>query len=112
MVSLALIHETHMLSTVCVCGNDRDAKLSVLDWDDNAHTIHTSSLHYFEGDPSLRMGRTVFPMGPKVVTDPQVGVTVLSSTTHRFIKSLTQLCCWCLRLHSDMILLSVDLQSS
>ncbi|KAL0047613.1 hypothetical protein WJX82_007762 [Trebouxia sp. C0006] len=49
----------------------RDAKLSVLDWDDNAHTIHTSSLHYFEGDPSLRMGRTVFPMGPKVVTDPQ-----------------------------------------
>ena len=44
----------------------------MLDWDDNAHTIHTSSLHYFEGDPSLRMGRTVFPLGPKAVTDPQV----------------------------------------
>lgn len=58
----------------------------MLDWDDNAHTIHTSSLHYFEGDPSLRMGRTVFPMGPKVVTDPQVGFTVLLSTTHRFIR--------------------------
>ncbi|KAL3135407.1 hypothetical protein ABBQ32_007589 [Trebouxia sp. C0010 RCD-2024] len=49
----------------------RDAKLSVLDWDDNAHTIHTSSLHYFEGDPTLKMGRTVFPLGPKAVTDPQ-----------------------------------------
>ena len=70
----------------CVCGNDRDAKLSVVDWDDNAHTIHTSSLHYFEGDPSLRMGRTVFPMGPKVVTDPQVGVTTLPSTTHRYAR--------------------------
>lgn len=68
----------------CVCGNDRDAKLSVLDWDDNSHTIHTSSLHYFEGDPSLRMGRTVFPMGPKVVTDPQVGVTMFPRTTLRF----------------------------
>ena len=53
-------------------GQCRDAKLSVLDWDDSAHTIHTSSLHYFEGDPSLRMGRTVFPLGPKAVTDPQV----------------------------------------
>ncbi len=85
MVSLALIFQTpHAFNSVC--GNDRDAKLSVLDWDDNAHTIHTSSLHYFEGDPSLRMGRTVFPMGPKVVTDPQVGVTVLLSTTHRFIR--------------------------
>ena len=80
----------------CVCGNDRDAKLSVLDWDDNAHTIHTSSLHYFEGDPSLRMGRTVFPMGPKVVTDPQVSVTVLLRTTHRCVKSLTQSQCCCL----------------
>ena len=50
----------------------RDAKLSVLDWDDNTHNIHTSSLHYFEGDPSIRLGRTVFPHGPNVTADPQV----------------------------------------
>lgn len=71
MQSRLLHHPCHCKPWPCGC--DRDAKLSVLDWDDSAHTIHTSSLHYFEGDPSLRMGRTVFPMGPKVVTDPQVG---------------------------------------
>ena len=49
----------------------------MLDWDEKTHSIHTSSLHYFEGDPSLRMGRTVFPMGPKVVTDPQVALLFL-----------------------------------
>ena len=59
----------------------RDAKLSVLDWHDNVHTIHTSSLHYFEGDPSLRMGRTVFPLGPKAVTDPQVLCPSSSNST-------------------------------
>lgn len=86
-----------------MCENDRDAKLSVLDWDDNAHTVHTSSLHYFEGDPSLRMGRTVFPMGPRVVTDPQVGFTVFLSTTYRFTKSLTQIPFWCLCLQSTSL---------
>lgn len=78
----------------------RDAKLSVLDWDDNAHTIHTSSLHYFDGDPSLRMGRTVFPLGPKAVTDPQVlcptsafdGCVCMSCIDHSHVLPLPQAC--------------------
>ena len=44
----------------------------MLDWDAEAHCCSTTSLHYLEGDPALRQGRTSFPQGPQVVTDPQV----------------------------------------
>ena len=53
----------------CCC---REAKLSVLAWDPEAAELAPSGLHYFEGDPALRAGRTVFPMPPLAVTDPQV----------------------------------------
>ena len=48
--------------------------MSVLDWDAEAHCCSTTSLHYLEGDPALRQGRTSFPQGPQVVTDPQVSM--------------------------------------
>ena len=50
----------------------RDAKLVVLDWDELAGSITTSSLHSFDKDAQLRNGRSVFPQGPRVLTDPQV----------------------------------------
>ncbi|KAK9815325.1 hypothetical protein WJX72_001813 [[Myrmecia] bisecta] len=49
----------------------RDAKLAVLDWNEESDTIATSSLHYFEGDAALKGGWTVFPYGPRVICDPQ-----------------------------------------
>jgi hypothetical protein len=57
--------------TIC-CISCREAKLVVLDWDVKADSIVVSSLHYFEGDAGLRAGRTVFPLPPRVVADPQV----------------------------------------
>lgn len=53
----------------------RDAKVSVLHWDAHRHELAPSSLHYFEGDASLKEGRTVFPYPPLAVT----GVGVLLS---------------------------------
>jgi hypothetical protein len=50
----------------------RDAKLSVLRWDPLAYDLVLSSLHYFEGDSSLKAGRESFARPPLVVTDPQV----------------------------------------
>ena len=50
----------------------RDAKLAVLEWDDGQDRFVTSSLHFFEGDAGLRVGRTTFARGPKAVCDPQV----------------------------------------
>lgn len=47
----------------------RDAKAVVLEWDESAHAIRTSSLHYLE-DPALKEGRTEFPQPPRVATDP------------------------------------------
>jgi hypothetical protein len=41
-----------------------DAKLSVLHWDAARHELAHSSLHYFEGDASLRQGRTLFAQPP------------------------------------------------
>ena len=49
----------------------RDAKLSVLSWDDSIMDLTPSSLHYFESDVSLKMGRECFPMPPFAVTDPE-----------------------------------------
>lgn len=46
----------------------RDAKLSVLHWDAGAHALAPSSLHYFEGDASLKAGRTQFPYPPLAVS--------------------------------------------
>ena len=43
----------------------RDAKLSVLAWDDGSDAWRTSSLHYFEGDRLLRGGRHVFAPRPQ-----------------------------------------------
>lgn len=48
----------------------RDAKLSVLHWDAERHELAPTSLHYFEGDESLKGGRAVFPRPPLVVSDP------------------------------------------
>ena len=48
----------------------RDAKLSVLQWDPAVADLVPSSLHYFEGDESLKAGRHAFPRPPTVVTDP------------------------------------------
>jgi len=50
----------------------RDAKLVVLEWDNDRERLRSSSLHYFEGDAALRGGRTVFPYGPRAVADPLV----------------------------------------
>lgn len=48
----------------------RDAKLSVLQWDPAIYDLAPSSLHYFEGDESLKGGRQAFARPPLVVTDP------------------------------------------
>eukprot|EP00884_Botryococcus_braunii_P001192 jgi/Botrbrau1/11073/Bobra.0302s0015.1 len=49
----------------------REAKLVVLDWDAKSDAIATTSMHYFEGDLDLLHGHTVFPLPPRVITDPQ-----------------------------------------
>ncbi|KAJ7555735.1 hypothetical protein O6H91_05G052500 [Diphasiastrum complanatum] len=50
----------------------RDAKISVLDFDEAKHSLRTSSLHYFEGPDfqHLKRGREKFPRGPLVRSDP------------------------------------------
>ena len=48
----------------------RDAKLSVLQWDKTRHSLTPSSLHYFEGDESLKAGRESFPRPPRAIADP------------------------------------------
>ena len=61
----------------------RQAKAVVLAWDEANNTIATSSLHYFEDEPGLRGGRAVFPLGPRVIADPQAcnvpGVVTVAS---------------------------------
>lgn len=76
--------------------HSRDAKLSVIDWDDSNHCIHTSSLHFFEGDPSIRLGRTVFPNGPAVRADPQVRLFQMALAPVNF--AVLPLVCSCLHL--------------
>ena len=49
----------------------RDAKLSVLRWDDDSFDLVPSSLHYFESDVSLKTGRLCFPSPPFLAVDPQ-----------------------------------------
>ncbi|XP_011101138.1 cleavage and polyadenylation specificity factor subunit 1 isoform X1 [Sesamum indicum] len=50
----------------------RDAKISVLEFDDSIHGFRTSSMHCFEGPDwlYLRRGRECFPRGPLVKVDP------------------------------------------
>ncbi|KAK1394328.1 Cleavage and polyadenylation specificity factor subunit 1 [Heracleum sosnowskyi] len=50
-----------------------DAKISVLEFDDSVHGLHTSSMHCFEGPEwlHLKRGRETFPTGPLVKVDPQ-----------------------------------------
>lgn len=51
----------------------RDAKISVLEFDDSVHGLRASSLHCFEGTDwlHLKRGRTSFARGPVVKVDPQ-----------------------------------------
>lgn len=50
----------------------RDAKISVLEFDDSIHGLRTSSMHCFEGPDwiHLKRGRECFPRGPLVKVDP------------------------------------------
>jgi len=48
----------------------RDAKVSVLRWNERTWDFDTTSLHYFEGDVSLKTGRACFPMPPFCAVDP------------------------------------------
>ena len=50
----------------------RDAKVSVLDWDANNHTLRTTSLHSFEGDALVSTNLPASPYGPRLLSDPQV----------------------------------------
>ncbi|XP_061353564.1 cleavage and polyadenylation specificity factor subunit 1 [Gastrolobium bilobum] len=51
----------------------KDAKISVLEYDDSIHGLRTSSLHCFEGPEwlHLKRGREQFARGPVVKVDPQ-----------------------------------------
>ncbi|KZV25371.1 Cleavage and polyadenylation specificity factor 160 isoform 1 [Dorcoceras hygrometricum] len=50
----------------------RDAKISVLEFDDSLHGLRTSSMHCFEGPDwlHLKKGRECFSTGPLVKADP------------------------------------------
>ncbi|KAL6526938.1 hypothetical protein OROGR_016028 [Orobanche gracilis] len=50
----------------------RDAKISVLEFDDSIHGLRTSSMHCFEGPNwlHLKRGRECFARGPLVKVDP------------------------------------------
>lgn len=45
----------------------RDAKISVIEWDDANDGIRTSSLHCFENDPALRGGHEVTTLMDSVI---------------------------------------------
>lgn len=60
----------------------RDAKLVVLDWDELSGGLITGSLHSWEGDPALQGGRSVFPRGPRALTDPQVPFLPMHMHSH------------------------------
>ncbi|KAJ4835898.1 hypothetical protein Tsubulata_006157 [Turnera subulata] len=51
----------------------KDAKISVLEFDDSVHGLNTSSMHCFEGPEwlHLKRGRESFARGPTVKVDPQ-----------------------------------------
>ncbi|GAU48135.1 hypothetical protein TSUD_293750 [Trifolium subterraneum] len=51
----------------------KDAKISVLEYDDSIHGLRTSSLHCFEGPEwlHLKRGREQFARGPVAKVDPQ-----------------------------------------
>ncbi|XP_057859514.1 cleavage and polyadenylation specificity factor subunit 1 isoform X2 [Cryptomeria japonica] len=51
----------------------RDAKISVMEFDDSIHGLRTSSMHYFEGPEwqYLKRGREKFARGPLVQAEPQ-----------------------------------------
>ncbi|XP_043813334.1 cleavage and polyadenylation specificity factor subunit 1 isoform X3 [Manihot esculenta] len=51
----------------------KDAKISVLEFDDSIHGLRTSSMHCFEGPEwlHLKRGRESFARGPSVKVDPQ-----------------------------------------
>ncbi|XP_023520837.1 cleavage and polyadenylation specificity factor subunit 1 isoform X1 [Cucurbita pepo subsp. pepo] len=51
----------------------KEAKISVLEFDDSIHSLRTSSMHCFEGPQwlHLKRGRESFARGPVVKVDPQ-----------------------------------------
>ncbi|KAJ3706249.1 hypothetical protein LUZ61_009954 [Rhynchospora tenuis] len=51
----------------------RDAKITVVEFDESTHRLRTSSMHCFEGPDwqYLKRGRESFPRGPIVKADPQ-----------------------------------------
>ncbi|KAJ3679867.1 hypothetical protein LUZ60_016145 [Juncus effusus] len=51
----------------------RDAKITVLEFDDSLHSLRTTSMHCFEGPDwqYLKRGRESFSVGPTVKADPQ-----------------------------------------
>jgi len=61
----------------------RDAKLSVLQWEPATNDLAPSSLHYFEGDESLKAGRHAFPRPPLVLTDPRGRCAALIMLRHQ-----------------------------
>lgn len=50
----------------------RCAKISVLDWDAETHSVTTTSLHSFESNRTKLGGQIVSSHALKIVTDPQV----------------------------------------
>ena len=61
----------------------RDAKLAVLRWDPATQDLAPSSLHYFEGDESLKAGRTAFPVPPLALADPAGRCAALLMLRHQ-----------------------------
>ena len=60
----------------------RDAKLVVLHWDELTGGISTGSLHSWEQDATALKGTMgLYPIGPKVFTDPQVPDSLVGSHT-------------------------------
>jgi cleavage and polyadenylation specificity factor subunit 1 len=66
--SLAVLNKRGSASAILL--TSRDAKVSVLRWNASTFELECSSLHYFEGDVSLKAGRVCFPSGPFCAVDP------------------------------------------
>jgi hypothetical protein len=56
----------------------RDAKASLIEFDEATNSIKTTSLHCWE-DSALTWGRTSFPFPPIAATDPQVCTFLMTS---------------------------------
>lgn len=79
--SLAVLNNTVVLTF-------RDAKVSVIRWNEEIWDLESSSIHYFESDVSLKAGRACFPSPPfctvrippiAVASRQRLDLTVLAS---------------------------------